>query len=119
MNESARLLKSFGYRFVFFPTALERRQGGTDSAKICQVPDPAAIRPEFSIAWQRTTMLPLFHRAWFLRAVCAIDHLPYVPETAALIGLGVVFHQLEERFSVPERPTFIVARLAVPHRPYM
>ena len=113
-NESARLLKSLGYRFVFLPTALAATR--QNRLADLQVPDPAAIQPEFSIAWQRTTMLPLLHRAWCSASGCTIDHLPYVPETAALMDWK--FHQLE-RLGVPERPTFIVAHLTVPHEPYI
>jgi hypothetical protein len=113
-NESARLLRSLGYRFVFLPTAL----AATRQSRLAdlQVPDPAAIQPEFSIAWQRTTMVPLFHRAWCSATGCTVDHLPYVPETAALVDWK--FGQLE-RLGVPDRPSFVVAHLMVPHEPYI
>jgi hypothetical protein len=113
-NESARLLRSIGYRFVFLPTALAATR--QNRMADLQIPDPGAIQPEFSIAWQRTTMLPMFHRAWCTFSGCAIDHLPYVPETAAMIDWK--FEQLEH-IGRPDRPSFVVAHLTVPHEPYI
>jgi hypothetical protein len=113
-NESARLLRSLGYRFVFMPTAL----AATRQSRLAdlQVPDPRGIQPEFSIAWQRTTMLPMFHRAWCAFRGCTVDHLPYVPETAALVDWKL---QQLEHFSIAGRPSFVVAHLMVPHEPYI
>ncbi len=113
-NRVARLLRARGYRFAFFPTAYGATRQNREAD--IQLPEPSDIQPEFALAWRRTTMLPFLHQASCAVLGCTVDPAGYVPETAALVDWK--FHQIA-RVAVPDRPTFVLAHLMVPHEPYM
>jgi Sulfatase len=113
-NQTVRLLRAHGYRFVFLPTAFGATRQNREAD--LQLPDPSEIQPEFVTAWRRTTMLPFLHRVSCAVLGCTLNPVDYVPETAALIDWK--FRQLE-RVASPDRPTFVLAHLMVPHEPYM
>jgi hypothetical protein len=113
-NRVVELLRTYGYRFAFFPTAYGPTRQNREAD--IQLPEPSAIRPEFALAWRRTTMLPFLHRVTCAVLGCTLDPADYVPETAALIDWKL---QQIGRVAVPDRPTFALAHLMVPHEPYM
>jgi hypothetical protein len=113
-NRLALELKAKGYRFVFLPTAFAatRRNRYADT----QFPDPSQIRPEFVTVWQRTTMIPAFHRLGCAILGCQVNRFPYVPESAELLDWK--FKRLEQ-LADGDQPLFVFAHLALPHEPYI
>jgi hypothetical protein len=113
-NELATFLQSRGYRFVFFPTAF----GATRENRFAdlQLPSPAEIRPEFTIAWARTTALPILRQYLCGLLGCPVLGFPYIPESAGLINWKL---QQVAQLAGGEQPVFAFLHLTVPHEPYL
>lgn len=112
-NRLVAFLKEHGYRFVFSPSAFDvaRRNRYADQ----QLPDPADVRPELSVRWERATALTSLRKLACLALGCTITVPPYVPESveaqeAKLAGLAHL---------APDRPTFVFAHILLPHEPYI
>jgi hypothetical protein len=116
-NRTARLLKSIGYRVVFFPTAYRATARSSQADEV--IPSGGAGQPpvhrEFLAVWSATTALRPF-----LQLGCRIhrcEQLPFQPESPELILWK--FAQLAELPTASPSPKFVFAHLLVPHEPYV
>jgi hypothetical protein len=110
----AAFLRQRGYRFVFVPSAFDvtRRNRYAD----LQIPDPRDVRPDFTVAWYRSTAIPVLHRLGCAVIGCDATRWPYVSESAEV--LETKFRDLA-RLARTEQPTFVLAHLLLPHEPYL
>jgi hypothetical protein len=113
-NRLAALLRSQGYRYVFFPSAFAAtRQSRLADA---QLPSPSQIRPEFETIWLWMTPIPTAHLLACRIAGCQVFTFSYTPESAELLDWK--FEQLP-LLTGRERPVFVFAHLTLPHEPYV
>jgi hypothetical protein len=113
-NRTARLLKSLGYQFVFFPTVFPTTF--QNRAADLQLPPPSAARTEFAVMWLRATPIVPALKLRCLVTDCRRTRQAYVPESAERIDWK--FDQLGRLPSGPG-PRFVFAHMLLPHEPYI
>ena len=113
-NRLAAFLKAQGYRFVFVPSAFDvtRRNRYADH----QIPDPRDVRADFTVAWYRSTAIPVLHRLGCAVLGCDATRWPYISESADV--LDAKFGHLAS-LARTDQPTFVFAHLLLPHEPYL
>ena len=113
-NRLAAFLKERGYRFIFLPSAFDvtRRNRYAD----LQLPDPRDVRADFTVAWYRSSALPVLHRFACAALGCEAARWPYISESADV--LDAKFNRLAH-LPRADRPTFVLAHLLLPHEPYL
>jgi hypothetical protein len=117
-SRTARLLRSLGYRIIFFPTPY----GATARNRLAdQVIPPAPRTPprlgtEFGVVWLNTTPVPATVQIWCAIAACNSGTMPFRPESPDFMLWK--FRALAELRQQPG-PKFVLAHLLVPHEPYM
>jgi hypothetical protein len=113
-NRLAAFLQQHGYRFVFLPSVFDvtRRNRYAD----LQLPDPRDVRADFTVAWYRSTAIPVLHRLGCAVFGCDATRWPYISESADV--LDAKFRHLA-RVARTEQPTFVLAHLLLPHEPYL
>lgn len=113
-NRLAAFLQQHGYRFAFLPSAFDvtRRNRYAD----LQLPDPRDVRADFTVAWYRSTAIPVLHRLGCAVLGCDATRWPYISESADV--LDAKFRDLA-RVARTEQPTFVLAHLLLPHEPYL
>ena len=118
-SRTVRLLKTLGYRIVFFPTAY----GATSRIMYADelIPSGARgqpkVRSEFLAVWIRLTILPSLVDVGCRISKCNLDAMPFQPESPDLILWK--FTRLGEVATSRRGPKFVFAHLLVPHEPYV
>jgi hypothetical protein len=118
-SRTVRLLKSLGYRIVFFPTAYRATSSIMNADEL--VPSGARgqpkVRSEFLAVWMRLTILPSLLDLGCRISRCNSDTMPFAPESPDLILWK--FNRLAGLATTSPGPKFVFAHLLVPHEPFV